>query len=166
LQFYGNHSLDYENNDIDSIKYYAIIELRKISIPDKIYLAAHDSLIKQFGSDQDLSKFWAFDTWYPVSFPFMPHIANAIKNNILIFGPMGLNILFTPHHIILPTVVDEPLAWYCPQNKELIQIVRSYYHTIIHHFGGDHALYVYERIADKYYNHENLVDQGERILLV
>jgi hypothetical protein len=64
LQFYGNHSLDFDNNEIDAIKYYVVKELRKIPIPDEIYLAAYDSLIKLFGLGFDLSKAWEFDTWY------------------------------------------------------------------------------------------------------
>jgi hypothetical protein len=158
LTFYGNHSIDFENDNPDALKYYVISELRKIPIPDEIFLEAHNSLIKQFGSDQDLSTFWEFDTWYPVSFPILPQLDDVIKKNIALFGPMGLNTVFTPHHIMLPAVVYEPLAWYCPQNRELVQTIRSYYHAIINHFGGDHALYVNERIADKYYSNNQLVN--------
>jgi hypothetical protein len=157
LTFYGNHSIDFENDNLVELKYHIISELRKIPIPDEIYLAAYDSLIKQFGN-QDLSTFWEFDTWYPVSFTIQPHLDDAMKKNILFIGPMALNIVFTPHHIMLPAVVYEPLAWYCPQNRELVQIIRSYYHAIINHFGGDHALYVNERIADKYYSKNSVVN--------
>jgi hypothetical protein len=63
LNFYGNHSIDFENENPDALKYNIISELRKIPIPNEIFLAAYNSLIKQFGNDQDLSTFWKFDTW-------------------------------------------------------------------------------------------------------
>jgi hypothetical protein len=59
-------------------------------------------------------------------------------------------MVFTPHHIILPSIIYRRIDWYSPANKEQVKIIRSYYKTVIRHFGGDHALYVDERIRKKY----------------
>jgi hypothetical protein len=62
-----------------------------------------------------------------------------------------MRIVFTPEHIILPSTIYERIDWYSPRNKEQVQAWRSYYYLVINHFGGDHALYVDERIVNKYY---------------
>ena len=65
---------------------------------------------------------------------------------------MGMRIVFTPEHIILPCTIYERVEWYSPRNKEQVQTWRLFFHSIITHFGGDHALYVDERIINKHYN--------------
>jgi hypothetical protein len=62
-----------------------------------------------------------------------------------------LRLVITPRYIILPKVVYKRIDWYSPLNKEIVHILRSYYFSIIKHFGGDHALYVDERKESKYY---------------
>jgi hypothetical protein len=39
-----------------------------------------------------------------------------------------------------------------PRNKEQVQSWRLFYYSIIINFGGDHTIYVDERITDKHYN--------------
>jgi hypothetical protein len=157
LNFFGNHNLDFENNDIDTIENNVISELRNISIPDEVLPVAYDSFIRQF-CYHDMPEFWQYDAWYPISFTDRPGFGKFPKKHIVTFGPMGLHLVITPHHIKLPAVVYERGAWYSPQNKETVQTLRSYYHTIINHFGGDHALYVDECLVDKYFNDKHLVD--------
>jgi hypothetical protein len=63
-----------------------------------------------------------------------------------------MRIVFRPEYIILPSTATERVDWYSPYNRERVQIWRSYYYSIINHFGGDHSLYVDERVMRKYYN--------------
>jgi hypothetical protein len=63
-----------------------------------------------------------------------------------------MRIVFTPGHIILPSIIYECVDWYSPHNKEQVQSWRSFYYSIITHFGGDHALYVDEQTINKHYN--------------
>ena len=65
---------------------------------------------------------------------------------------MGMRIVFTPAYIILPSTICERVEWYSPHNKEQVQSWCLYYYSIITHFGGDHALYVDERIINKHYD--------------
>jgi hypothetical protein len=151
LNFLGNHSLDFKNIDIYDLEYYAITELRKLDIPDEIYLSEYDYLNSRF-EGQDMSKSFNMDTWYPVSFPDIPGIRKIFKRNVVTFGPMGMHIFITPDHISLPSSHLEPMEWYSPQNKEKVLAWRSFYFSIINLFGGDHVLYVFERIADNHYH--------------
>jgi hypothetical protein len=156
LEFYANHKINFEDNDIHSIEYYAITELRKIPIPEENLLAVYDSVMKRFRG-RDLSKIFELDNWSPVKFRPMPGVRTFPKVNVVTFGPMAMHLFITPHYIKLPGILYEYADWYSPDNKELVQIIRSYYHTIITHFGGDHALYVDERKADKYYTEEHAI---------
>ena len=61
-----------------------------------------------------------------------------------------MHIVFTLHHIILPPIIYERIDWYSSMNKEKVQAIRSHFFSIINHFGGDHALYVDERIIGKF----------------
>jgi hypothetical protein len=149
LNFYANHTLDFVNTDIDQLKYQTIFELRKIPIPDEVLQIAHISLLSQF-PDGDLSKFESIENWCPLEYPYIPSIQKVVKIHIVAIGQMGMRIVFTPQHIILPSIIYERIAWYSPSNKEKVQAIRSYYCTIINHFGGDHALYVDTRIHNKY----------------
>jgi hypothetical protein len=63
-----------------------------------------------------------------------------------------MRIVFTPGHIILPSTIYERVEWYSPNNKEQVQSWRSFFHSIITHFGGDHALYVDEQIINKHFD--------------
>jgi hypothetical protein len=68
LNFYANHTLDFENNDYTELQYYAISELRKLAIPDDILLMERNSLLLQF-PDGDLFAFTKIAEWCPISFP-------------------------------------------------------------------------------------------------
>jgi hypothetical protein len=92
----------------------------------------------------------SIENWSPISFPEVQEVRHFPKENIVSIGPMCLRLVITPHFIILPQVVYERIDWYSPFNKEIVNTLRSYYFTIIKHFGGDHALYVDERIESKY----------------
>jgi hypothetical protein len=63
-----------------------------------------------------------------------------------------MRIVFTPGHIILPSTIYERVEWYSPRNKEQVQSWRSFFYSIITHFGGDHALYIDEQIINKHYD--------------
>jgi hypothetical protein len=162
LNFFGNHTLDFENNNIDELKYYVITELRNIPIPDEVFLAAYDSIMKQFQGG-DISNITDIENWVPIGLPDIPGISDEMKKRIVAVGPMCLHLIITPHHIKLPAVVYERIDWYSPQNKEIVKTLRSYYYSIISRFGGDHALYVDERITKKYYEDMPLEDRSALI---
>jgi len=149
LNFYGNHSLNFYDNDINALECYAISELRKIAIPDKILLMEYDALLLLL-PHADLSTVFDIENWRPLSYN-MPTVYKFPKVNVVSIGPMAMRIVFTPNHIILPSSIYEPVEWYSPDNKENVQAWRSYFYAIITHFGGDHALYVDDRKSDKYY---------------
>jgi hypothetical protein len=151
LNFFGNHALDFENNDYANLQYYAISELRKLPIPDDILLMEHDSLQAQFPGG-DISAITKIADWGSISFPGFPDERKFTEKNIVSIGPLGMRVVFTPEYIILPTSICERVEWYSPHNKEKVQAYRSFFYLIINHFGGDHALYVDDRIMNKYYN--------------
>jgi hypothetical protein len=152
LNFYANHNLDFENSDIDHLRYYAISELRKFPTPDIILQIVHNSLCLQF-PDGDLSRFESIKNWCPISFPgSSPEMQKILDRHITSIGPLGMRIVFTPQRIILPSIIYDCADWYSPLNKEKVQAIRTYYYTVINHFGGDHALYVDEKITKKYYD--------------
>jgi hypothetical protein len=151
LNFYANHALDFENTDYADLQYYAITELRKLAIPDDILLMEHNSLLSQF-PDGEISAFTKISEWCPVSFPGFSDRRKFPEKNIVSLGPLGMRIVFTPGHIILPSTIYDPIEWYSPNNKEQVQSWRTFFYSIVSHFGGDHALYVDERIINKHYN--------------
>jgi hypothetical protein len=150
LEFYANHTLDFKKTDIYELENAAITELRKIDIPGDILLIVLDSLRLQF-PNSDLSAFVGINNWSPISFPEIRGVPEIPKQYIVSMGPMGLRIVIRPQHIILPSIIYEREDWYSPHNKEKIKIIRSYYHSVISLFGGDHAVYVDEKIINKYY---------------
>ena len=68
LNFYANHTLDFEATDYADLEYYAISELRKLPIPDDILRMEYNSLLLQF-PDGDISAFTKIAEWCPISFP-------------------------------------------------------------------------------------------------
>ena len=150
LNFYGNHSLNFEDNDINDLEYYVISELCKIAIPDEIIKMEYDALLLLFPQG-DLSRVFEIENWGPISYN-IPRVYKIPKVNVVSIGPMAMRIVFTHNHIILPSSIYDPVEWYSPANKEKVQAWRSYFYAIITHFGGDHALYVDDRKSDKYYN--------------
>ncbi|MDR0444080.1 MAG: hypothetical protein LBH44_11820 [Treponema sp.] len=164
LEFYGNHALDFANNDIGSLEHYAISELRKFALPEEIRQIVHDKLSVQFPGGE-LSKFESMENWSPVSFPTTPGVRDFPKKNIVSLGPLGIRIVFTSEYIILPSLINERVDWYSPNYKDKVQIIRSYYYTIINHFGGDHALYIEDRISNKYYSCKNTLNSFEQELV-
>jgi hypothetical protein len=158
LDFYANHTLDFEHNDIASLEYQTISELGKITIPGEILHIVYDSLLAQF-PDTDLSKLTGMETWAPLSAPGVP------KTRVVLFGPMGIRFIATPHYLILPSIIYDRVEWYSPDNKDEVQIVRSYYKALINLFGGDHALYVDEKIINKHYPNKSTLNAFEQILI-
>jgi len=65
---------------------------------------------------------------------------------------MCQHIVITSHYIKLLEIIYDRKNWYSTYYKEKINIIRSYYNTIINHFGGEHALYTSECLRQKYYN--------------
>jgi hypothetical protein len=151
LNFFGNHTLDFEKHDYEQLKYYAISELRKLPVPEEILRMQYSSLMERFPANA-LSAFIDITEWSPVSFPRLSGDPSYLKKNIVSFGPMGMRIVFTPEYIILPSSIYQRIEWYSPNNKDKVQIWRSFYSSIVTHFGGDHALYVDERVVNKHYN--------------
>jgi hypothetical protein len=151
LNFYANHTLDFENNNYKDLEFYAISELRKLVIPDDILLMEHNSLLSQF-PDGDISAFTKITEWCPISFPDLSGVRKSPEKNIVSLGPLGMRIVFTPGHIILPSTIYGRIDWYSPNNKEQVQSWRSFYYSIITHFVGDHALYADDQIINKHYN--------------
>jgi hypothetical protein len=87
LNFYGNHNLDFENNDINRLEYYAVSELRNIPIPKEILLTVYNSILKQFNG-KDISKLNSVENWPPISFPEVQGVRHFPKENIVSIGPM------------------------------------------------------------------------------
>jgi len=162
LEFYANHTLDFENTDIHKLEYDAISELRTIEIPADILNMVLDSIRLQFPGG-DLSIFTAIENWCPLSPPNIKSLPEIAKEHIVSLGPMGLRFVIRPDYIILPAIIYEPVDWYSPLNKEKVQIIRSYYHTVISLFGGDHALYVDTDILNKYFPSKKKSDNAALI---
>jgi len=157
LEFYGNHNLDFENNDINHLEYYTISELRKIPVPEEI-LAITKEWLLNFFIDGDISKFTSIDNWYPISFKKIPGVRDFPKEHVVSIGPMGLRLVITPNYIILPTIYTNPVDWYSPHNREKVHIIRSYYFAVIKLFEGDHALYVDDKKSSKFLDNKKVVD--------
>jgi hypothetical protein len=104
LNFYANHSLDFESTDYESLKYYTISELRKLDIPNDILLMAYNTLQSQFPGGE-ISAITKIADWCPISFPGSPDELKYTGGNIVSIGPMGMRIVFTPKHIILPSTI-------------------------------------------------------------
>ena len=149
LNFYGNHDIDFVKNDSDFLKFNIVSLMRQIPIHDVILQMAHASLLSQFPG-QDLSKFYSIGEWSPIAFPAIASIRNFHTRNISLIGPLAMNILFTPNHIFFPSFIRGRTDWYSPLNREKVQAHRSYFYTVINQFGGNHALYVDERIEKKF----------------
>jgi hypothetical protein len=164
LHFYGNHTLPFETNSIDQLEYHVISELRKIDLPDDLLLLLFDAVREQVPGN-DISVFTEIENWSPITFPDIPGVRNFPKKNITAIGTMGMHIVFTPEHIILPPLFYERLGWYSPLHKEEVQLIRSYYFTLVKHFGGDHALYVDDRIVKKYYSRNIPLKDFEQTLI-
>jgi hypothetical protein len=75
MNFYGNHNLDFTNNDHASLEYYTISEMRKIAIPNEIILMQQNDLLKQF-QGHDISVLTKITEWCPISFPGSAIIIN------------------------------------------------------------------------------------------
>ena len=151
LNFYGNHNIEFDKYEYDFIKYHVVNVMRQLEIPDALFLLAHELLLKKLPG-MNLSKFYDIDKWSPLSFPSIPGVRDFPNENLSLIGPMGMSIIFTPEHIILPSYIHERIDWYSPLNKEKVQAHRIYYYTVINQFNGDHALYVDERKTRKYYS--------------
>jgi hypothetical protein len=164
MKMLGEHNLDFANNNYDDLVYYTISELRKLPFPDDIYLMQHEALVKQF-PNSDLSRFTDIEEWCPVSFPGFSGDKKILERSILTIGKLSTSIVFTPEYIILPSTIHERIDWYSPNYKEKVQAWRSFYKTIINHFGGDHALYVDEKVFNKYFpQHHKPLDTALAVL--
>jgi len=153
LNFYGNHSIGFDNKEIETVRYDIITSLRKIPVPDEIILLLYDSLSERF-NEKDLSFFFDLNDWRLVM-PFPDkesRLGAATRNHIAVIGVLGMPVWFNPHYIILPPLMTNRENWYSPRNAKLVKVIRSYYCSIVHQFGGDHALYIDERMFNKYYD--------------
>ena len=157
MMFFSDHKIDFENNDIDAVEYYAITELRKIPVPDKVLDILEDKLISNY-LGKPLTRLLSIEKWSPLSFPHIPGVRDFPKDCVNTVSPMCMHIIITPHHIKLPEIIYDKAEWFSPDNFEKIQSIRSYYHAIITHFGGTHALYTFERLWQKYYDEEKLIN--------
>jgi hypothetical protein len=111
LNFYSNHNLNFKNNNINTLEYYAISELRKIDIPNEILLMVYDDLRIQLPGI-DISKIIKINNWQPISIP------DISKKYISTIGPMGLRVIFSSSYIYLPQILYERADWYSPLNRE------------------------------------------------
>jgi hypothetical protein len=115
LNFYGNHNLDFASNSYDALKYHCISELRKLDIPDEILLMEYDTVSVQF---IDKSALTSIENCSSLSFPDIPVILGfSMKKHIVAIGPMGMRVVFTPHHILLPSIICYRVDWYSSTNK-------------------------------------------------
>ena len=110
LNFYANHTLDFENTEHAALENYAITELRKLPIPDDIMLMEYDNLRLLFPIS-DMSPFTKIDNWSYVSFSGLPVNRKIPYKNIISIGPMGMRIVFTSAYIILPSTIYERVEW-------------------------------------------------------
>ena len=152
LNFYANHTLDFVKYSFDELQNKVISQLNSIAIPDDIIIMGLDTLKLQFPRE-DLTKFYSIKNWCPFSFSDTISEQAIPNSNIALIGQMGMSIVFTPKHILLPTVIDESADWYSPNNKDKVQVWRRFYYAIIKEFGGDHALYVDGQELCQYYDH-------------
>jgi hypothetical protein len=152
MNFLGNHNLNFEDNDHDTLEYYTITELRSLSFPDGLLQMEQEAVNKQFPHGF-LSAFGEITEWCPITFPGFEHMKKITDRHVVTIGPFAMRIVFTPEYIILPSNLYERVDWYSPNNREKVRLWRTYYKLVINHFGGDHALYVDERVMNKYYNH-------------
>jgi len=157
MMFFSDHKIDFENKNIDAVEHYAITELRKIPVPDKVLDILEDKLISNY-LGKPLTRLLSIEKWSPFSFPQIQGVRDFPKDCVNTVGPMCMHIIITPHHIKLPEIIYDRAEWFSPDNIEKIQSIRTYYHSIINHFGGTHALYTFERSWQKYYNNENLIN--------
>jgi len=146
LDFYGNHSIDFANNDFETLVKLTIPKLREIPVPDEMYIIENEKIRLMFPG-QPLGKMFLLDTWYPIN-------QELFDKRVVSFGPMALRIIFTPHYIRLPAVINEPAEWYSAENKTVVNAIRNYYKAVIDCFGGSYALYMLERTSDKFYQRE------------
>jgi hypothetical protein len=149
LEFYGNHAIDFANNDYETLVNMTIPKLQEIPIPDEIYIIENEEFRLRFPG-QPFGDMFLTDTWNhfnPINMPYF-------DKRVVTFGPMGMRIIFTPHYIRLPSVLYEPLEWYSAENKKEVNALRNYYKTVIDQFGGSYALYMTERTSDKFYQKE------------
>ena len=158
LIFFGDHKIDFKNKDYHDIEYYVISELCKIPVPCKLLDIVSDYLLNMF-KGKPLSRIMDIDNWYPVSLNNCMNSFNLPKKHILTIGPMGLNMVFTPHYISLPPIIYERVDWYSPHNREKVNLIRSYYNSVLSHFGGEYAVYADEQIWEKYFD-ENIKTDG------
>jgi len=149
LEFYGNHNIDFANNDFKTLVNLTIPKLREIPIPDEIYIILNEAFRLMFPG-QPFGEMFLLDTWVlfdPINMPYF-------DKRVVTFGPMGMRIIFTPHYIRLPSILYEPVEWYSANYKKDVNAIRNYYKTVIDHFGGSYALYITERTSNKFYQKE------------
>jgi hypothetical protein len=159
MKYFSSHKFDFKNNDIYEIQDYIISELNKIPISAKLQDIIISGLINIFLGDM-LSFLISQDKWRPMHCPSYEKGIEIEKQNIFAFGPLGMHFFITPTYMTLPEIIFARIDWYSPNNKEKVQEVRNYYHSIIKVFGGDHVTYADERIWQKYFEEDvSLFDQ-------
>jgi len=143
IEFYGNHDIDFADKDFETLVNMTIPKLRKIPIPDELYIIENERARLSFPG-LVFGEMYYLDTWYPVNKDFF-------DKRVVVFGPMAMRIIFTPHYIRLPSIIFEPVDWYSAENKKDVNAIRLYYKTVIEHFGGYYSLYITERTSDRFH---------------
>ena len=165
LEFYANHKLDITEGAIDLLTRNILSKMNKMPIPDEVLEALHNSLVSSHPND-DLSTIFNIKKWGIYSFKdITPLISEATRNRIVSFGPLGMRLVISQGCIILPSILYEEEGWYSPQNKDVVQIIRSYYRDVIKTFSGDHALYVHQSIADNHLGTDISLHDFEQYLM-
>ena len=149
VEFYGNHNIDFANNDFETLVNMTIPKLQEITIPDELYIIENEKARLRFPGRAFGAMFY-IDTWLLFRHSDLP----LLDIRVVPFGPMAMRVIFTPHYIRLPEVLYEPDEWYSAENKKDINAIRNYYKAVIAHFGGSYALYITERTSDKFYQKE------------
>jgi len=158
LKFFGDHAINFEDNDQRAVEYYFISELRKIPIPYEIIEILQESLLTHC-SNKAISKYASLQGWYPLVPTDVPGRHKIdMTGRILTMGPLGISMLLRPHYIDLPGLISDRIEWYSPYCKELVQAIRSYFYTVISHFGGKFALYTDNRNWNNLWEDDTIVN--------
>jgi len=72
LEFYGNHNIDFANNDFETLVNLTIPKLQEIPIPDEIYIILNEAFRLMFPG-QPFGEMFLLDIWvlfYPSVYPY------------------------------------------------------------------------------------------------
>ena len=150
LNFYSNHNIDFKRHSLLDIRFHGISALRKIPFPDSLVTVTVESYPNVFSTHTSVESTLGQE-WGPVDVPGVtPHNVRNLNPRIIAFGPMVMRIILVPNHIILPSILYDREGFYSPQNKMKVHEIRKYYYRIISLYGGDRAIYVDDRVVNKF----------------